>query len=220
MTWLKQQTRDSRQMSWHWISTRLRFRCRGTSKAYPSCHHAEFEASCLLGWLVFLQIANNVLSSVVNHHNGFQCHQVCHKVQCWAHCCSWYTSTTSQVCCMQGTVLGPLLFLIYINDITEKITSELRLFADDCLLYRIIVWCATPLNHCKTANFFNRILMDLCNGWKNGWYKFNVQKCTSMSVHQFRSRFQDFTYKMNNDALTRTDEQKYLILNGTLTSPT
>ena len=34
----------------------------------------------------------------------------------------------------QGTVLGPLLFSLYINDITEDIDSELRLFADDCLL--------------------------------------------------------------------------------------
>ena len=40
--------------------------------------------------------------------------------------------------------------------------------------------------------------------------KFNVQKCTSMSVHQLQSRFQDFTYKMNNDTLTRTNEQTYL----------
>ena len=35
----------------------------------------------------------------------------------------------------QGTVLGPLMFLIYINDITGDISSQLRLFADDCLLY-------------------------------------------------------------------------------------
>ena len=36
---------------------------------------------------------------------------------------------------LHGTVLGLLMFLIYINDITEDISSQLRLFADDCLLY-------------------------------------------------------------------------------------
>ena len=33
----------------------------------------------------------------------------------------------------QGTVLGPLLFFLYINDISVGIDSEIRLFADDCL---------------------------------------------------------------------------------------
>ena len=37
-----------------------------------------------------------------------------------------------------GTVLGPLPFLIYINDIEVNIDSQLRLFVDDCLLYRVI----------------------------------------------------------------------------------
>ncbi|XP_071965619.1 uncharacterized protein [Antedon mediterranea] len=33
----------------------------------------------------------------------------------------------------QGTVLGPLMFLLYINDITENITSKMKLFADDLI---------------------------------------------------------------------------------------
>ena len=36
----------------------------------------------------------------------------------------------------QGTVLGPLMFLVYINDINENITSSVRLFADDCVIYK------------------------------------------------------------------------------------
>jgi len=35
------------------------------------------------------------------------------------------------------TVLGPLLFLLYINDITDNIQSNIRLFAD-CIVYRTI----------------------------------------------------------------------------------
>ena len=58
----------------------------------------------------------------------------------------------------QGTVLGRVLFLAYINDLHESITnSNVRLFADDCVLYRDITDRTTP-------TFYNNILTHLGDG--------------------------------------------------------
>jgi hypothetical protein len=38
----------------------------------------------------------------------------------------------------QGSVLGPILFLAYVNDIWRKMESNIRLFTDDCIIYRKI----------------------------------------------------------------------------------
>ena len=70
----------------------------------------------------------------------------------------------------QGSVLGPVLFLIFINDLPDNIRSSVRLFADDCVLYRNV---KSPLD-CQ-------ILQDDLNSlakWEMDWQmKFNVSKC-------------------------------------------
>ena len=39
---------------------------------------------------------------------------------------------------LHGSVIGPLLFLRYINDISQNLTSTVRLYADDTLIYHTI----------------------------------------------------------------------------------
>ena len=70
----------------------------------------------------------------------------------------------------QGSVLGPVLFLIFINDLPVNIRSSVRIFADDCVLYRNI---KSPID-CQ-------ILQDSLTQWETDWQmKFNVAKCHSM----------------------------------------
>ena len=61
----------------------------------------------------------------------------------------------------QGTVLGPLLYSLYINEISSDIEPEIRLFADDCVCYR-------EIRDEEDTMIFKGILIDWVPGQGNG----------------------------------------------------
>ena len=102
----------------------------------------------------------------------------------------------------QGTVLGPLMFLIYINDITENISSQLRSFADDCLLYRAI----------KTEQDSILLQQDLnaLSQWAVTWQmRFNLSKCTVMRCTRSQNPM-IANYSLHGSILSLTHNHLYL----------
>ena len=75
----------------------------------------------------------------------------------------------------QGAVLGPLMFLLFINDIHENLDSTLGLFADDALLYRSI---NTMNDSVILQNDIEKLV-----SWSKTWQmQFNVTKCQTMMI--------------------------------------
>ena len=107
----------------------------------------------------------------------------------------------------QGSVLGPLLFIIYINDIGQGLSPDttIRLFADDALLYRKI---QSHEDHSILQSDLNR-LMDWATAWR---MEFNPKKC---NVIHFMTIYQKKTqcavpYLMGTHTLERVSDSAYL----------
>ena len=119
-------------------------------------------------------------------HNRTQCVIV-------EHCLSSVINVESGV--PQGSVLGPLLFLLFINDIEHvcNLDTKLKLFADDCKLY-----CTSSVGNSSIS--LQQCLDVLCE-WARLWQlSINILKCFIMTISLSR-QLTDHTYYINGTAI-------------------
>lgn len=104
----------------------------------------------------------------------------------------------------QGSILGPLLFLIYINDITDTITEpvQIRLFADDCVVFNEIT-CSDD-QAALNSNLQN--IVSWCEKWN---MELNVEKSVYMKITKKVKKL-SFPYNIASKALIEVNQYKYL----------
>ena len=107
----------------------------------------------------------------------------------------------------QGTVLGPVLFLIFINDLPSVISSKCRLFADDLVVYR-------EIKSCQDVAIMQEDLNKLSE-WEDLWgMRFHPDKCEHIIITRKRKPYIS-SYTLRGHQLKTVDKTKYLGVNIT-----
>ncbi len=118
-------------------------------------------------------------------------------------CKSDWVTVTSGV--PQGSVLGPLLFLLFVNDLTSHIEfCKVKMFADDIKLY-----AKEKGNHSK----IQRDITKICDWSKTQQLPINPQKCKFLRLGNCNDSFQRYTLTINNGTpveISKVEEMKDL----------
>ena len=102
-------------------------------------------------------------------------------------------------------MLGPILFLVFINDLPDCVQSPVRLFADDCVLYRTI---DSPRDATQMQDDLNNL-----QKWEDKWLmEFHPDKCLTIRITN-KGNIIKTDYQIHGQTLQTVDSAKYLGVN-------
>nr|VZI28105.1 unnamed protein product [Spirometra erinaceieuropaei] len=108
----------------------------------------------------------------------------------------------------QGSVLGPILFLVYVDDAARDLDCEVAMFADDMKIWSVI---RGPADEDRLQMNLNRL-----EEWSNRWLlRFNVAKCSILRLGHTARSASTRGYFLGGAALQEVEAQKDL---GVLTT--
>ena len=125
---------------------------------------------------------------------------------------SEYTMIESGV--PQGSVLGPLLFLIYINDLEKGLKSNVKFYADDTMLYSTV---NDPSTSAANLNHDLELIRNWAYQWKMEFNPDPTKQATEVLFSCKRSKVDHPPIYFNGNQVVRIDEQKHLGLTLTPT---
>jgi hypothetical protein len=157
------------------------------AKAFDTVPHKR-----LLGKLQSYGINNQILPWTEAFLSGRK-----QRVRIGGEFSGWKTVTSG---IPQGSVLGPLLFVIYINDLPENVHTHVYMFADDTKLFSEI----------SSAADVDNLQQDLTalHTWSERWLlRFHPDKCKVLTIGKRRH---EHTYVLNHADLEAVDDMKDL----------
>ena len=110
---------------------------------------------------------------------------------------------------LQGSILGPLLFLIYINDLAEGLTTNANLFADDPFLFSVIYDTRTSANDLSKD-------LGIINDWTFQWkMNFNPNLSKQACEVIFSRKAKEIYHPplvFNNTSISQSSSQKHVVV--------
>ena len=106
----------------------------------------------------------------------------------------------------QGSILGPLFFLAYINDLTENLKCNVKLFADDTSLFTVV---ENPNAAANDMNHDLELIMQWAHDWRMSFHPDPLKQAVELIFSTKKTEVDHPAILFNNVPVKKVDEHKH-----------